>query len=77
MQNETQRNTVCDQYEVYFNIKIKNDREIQELLKQMIQTLRDYGQLNLFCWCAPKRCHAETIRKYLLEVIEHGNTNQS
>ena len=27
----------------------------------------EFGKVRLFCWCAPKRCHGETIKKWLIE----------
>ena len=30
----------------------------------MQTVLQEYGKLELFCWCFPKRCHAESIKKY-------------
>ena len=66
MQNESQRDTVCNQYEVYFQEKMQNTQSAFYKEIQRLQTeLQEYGRLELFCWCAPKRCHAESIKKYL------------
>ena len=35
--------------------------ELERLKKLHVE----YGKLRLFCWCAPKRCHAETIKQFL------------
>ena len=66
MKNETERDTVCNQYEVYFQEKMQNTQSAfyKEIMR--LQTvLEQYGRLELFCWCFPKRCHAESIKKYL------------
>lgn len=72
MPDERYRKQVCVSYEEYFNgqlreynrTHIKNDF-IVELLK-IKKAYFQYGKLRLFCWCAPKQCHAETIQNYFL-----------
>lgn len=68
------RDDVCDKYERWFkkqfgefgedgnkpfNIEIGRLERLYEL----------HGKLRLFCWCAPRRCHAETIKKYLESIL--------
>lgn len=65
MKSESERDEVCDKYEAFFNEELF-DTAMQAELSFLWQTYIQYGRLNLFCWCAPKRCHAETIRDYLL-----------
>lgn len=71
MHNESERDIVCEQYIAYFQRCVaKNNPEdpfIQEL-KRIQQLYKHYGKLRLFCWCAPKRCHAKTIRDYLIKT---------
>lgn len=70
MKTEADRDAVCNQYQVYFDNKIKaNDEAFMSELSRLLMTWEEYGQLNLFCWCAPKRCHAETIKNYLEKTI--------
>jgi aminoglycoside phosphotransferase (APT) family kinase protein len=67
--DKVKRDEVCDKYEVRFNEQLAqyNAAVIAEL--QRLTTLyRQYGKLNLFCFCAPKRCHGETIRAYILKL---------
>ncbi len=72
MVNEAQRDTVCEQYKEWFDYTVVQSKQLSsytELLR--LQTLyRQYGRLRLFCWCAPKRCHAETIKDWLEENKE-------
>lgn len=63
MENESKRNKVCDLYEDWF-IKNNSHAVLQELT-MLLHTYNNYKQLRLFCWCAPKRCHAETIKQWL------------
>ena len=62
MRKESERDKVCDEYEEYFYRRLKDC----VTMKKVIDCYKEYGKLRLFCWCAPKRCHAETIRDYIL-----------
>jgi hypothetical protein len=64
MRKESERDKVCDEYEEYFYRRLKDCATMQ----RVIDRYKEYGKLRLFCWCAPKRCHAETIRDYILEL---------
>ena len=72
MRVETDRNRVCDLYQQHFNELIssqKNYRFMKEL--DRIYELSKTKDIVLLCWCAPKRCHAETIKRYLEERLEN------
>ena len=64
MKGEETRDEVCDKYEHYFYESIGDDDFILEL-DNLIDIYKHYGKIRLFCWCVPKRCHAETIKKWL------------
>lgn len=66
MQHESQRDKVCDAYKEWFNKKLDTaDKPVVDALHELNDIGEKHGKLNLFCWCAPKRCHAETIKEYL------------
>ena len=69
MKVESQRDLVCQKYKLYFEKMLKADKDFQIELLRLLAIYETFGELNLFCWCAPKRCHAETIREYLEDVI--------
>ena len=70
MVSEAYRDEVCEKYKKYFEQQIKtNDAFINEL-RRLFLIYKKYGKLELFCWCAPKRCHAETIKEFLEKYIE-------
>ena len=74
MKDESQRSKVCWQYEFYFRDKIEDkDPKFMTELSNLLKIYEEYGKLRLFCWCYPKKCHAETIRGYLISVIEGIN----
>ena len=70
MSNESQRDNVCEQYKVWFFIQIKKKNE--EVLAELrrIYVIAKSKDVALGCWCAPKRCHAETIKAFLNQYIK-------
>lgn len=59
---ESERNEVCDRYDLYFyGENIYASWFVQNTLK----IYKEYGKIRLFCWCAPLRCHGDTIKEYL------------
>jgi len=72
MRNESERNNVVEKYEEWLREKIKTrDKEILHELRR----LRDIalnGDLKLGCWCAPRACHGDVIKK----VIERNIKNK-
>jgi len=69
MSLESQRNYVCDKYEEYFQNQVENNAKFKKELDRLILLYKKHGELNLFCWCYPKRCHAETIKAYILKAV--------
>jgi len=65
--DESKRNWACDYYSNWFYTEVLTGHKIgayNELME--LQYLYDkYKRLRLFCWCVPKRCHVETIKRWL------------
>ena len=70
MKNESERDKSCDDYEKYFYNQVVDNPNFRAELDRLINIYKKYGKLNLFCWCFPKRCHAETIQKFLGNEID-------
>ena len=73
MNGEANRDLVCDKYEQYFTKRshaIERSGFTAELaqLRKMAET----KDITLLCWCAPKRCHADTIKRYLDNYLLKG-----
>lgn len=67
MHNESERDLVCEQYKLWIYKKLlQKDKNVIAELERITKIYKKYGKLRLFCWCAPKRCHAETIREIIL-----------
>lgn len=73
MANESIRDDVCDRYEEYFNKQVNTNPAFRRYLEEISTALRKYEKVYLYCWCYPKRCHAETIKKWLLQNIQGEN----
>lgn len=46
------------------------NKDIQKEINKMLFHLKGNGVINLVCYCAPKSCHCDNIKEYLLERIE-------
>lgn len=65
MKDESQRNVVCDQYQAWFDDKIKSkDAAVKTELVRLWKLGVQQGHLELGCFCAPKRCHCNTIKNF-------------
>ena len=65
LEHESQRNHVIQQYELWLQERIKaRDAQVCHELNRLYQIARNQGVLELTCWCAPKRCHADVIRTF-------------
>lgn len=58
------RDGVCLRYRLYFRDMTK-DVKFMCYVDKIIEAYIKYGELRLFCWCYPLRCHASTIAYYV------------
>lgn len=66
MRDESQRDTVCDKYIPWFDTKVKaKDPAVMNELRKLWKIGSQSGVLKLGCYCAPRRCHADTIKRFL------------
>ena len=70
METEAERDEVCERYSKYFEIMMQNKSAAWEEINNLCNVYLKHKQLNLFCWCAPKKCHAETIRAEILSRLQ-------
>ena len=52
--NESRRDLICEQYEEYIATRLIKD-EITE------EDFHEFDGKNMMCFCAPKRCHGDTL----------------
>ena len=73
LERESDRDAVIAQYEVWLRERIvARDKRVCDELNRLYVIARDTGLLELVCWCVPKRCHADVIRKVLLEALKRN-----
>ena len=72
MKNESERDVICEKYAEWFKRAVESDSKVKDELDRLADIYRTHGKLNLFCWCVPKRCHAEIILQYLQINIYTG-----
>ena len=80
MSDESLRDKVCDDYQDYFDgilgIYLNTDNKLSDHDLEFVIELNDIIKLSktnniaLGCWCAPKRCHGETIKRYIDALVE-------
>jgi hypothetical protein len=66
MRTEAERDIVCDKYEAWFKSNID---KLKPELDMLLEKYKQDGVLYLACFCAPKRCHCDTIKKYLEDKL--------
>lgn len=63
---DASRDIVCDHYEDWFHERVElNDPLVMHELKRLHRVGKDKGVLKLGCYCAPRRCHGDTIKHFL------------
>ena len=68
--NESERDHVCDQYERWLRKKIaEKDPAVCAALNALYKKAKA-GPITLVCWCAPRRCHADSIKRVLEEKLK-------
>lgn len=65
MANESDREYVCDAYEVWLQDRIALGDPVVVNELSRLSKLATEGDLILGCFCSPKRCHAESIKRVL------------
>jgi hypothetical protein len=62
------RDEVIVKYDHWFTKQLQSSVQLQEKMIQLSNQLEKERSLTLVCWCAPRNCHAEIIKKTLLEL---------
>lgn len=59
------RDEVVELYRAYFKSSIEKSAIFEAEVNRLIKMYKRFGQLNLFCWCAPRSCHGEIIKNWI------------
>lgn len=74
MHNESQRDIVCDQYEKWFYEQVAlNNEDVRDELRRIFLIIRNNEKIAIGCWCAPLRCHTETVLDYMIPYLDSDN----
>lgn len=66
------RDAVCDRYEAWFAERVATrDPAVLGELRRLYR-LASQGELVLGCFCSPRRCHGETIKRFLESHLSGG-----
>jgi hypothetical protein len=69
--NKEERDQVCNAYAAWLEMVIKKcDMKVIDEIVRLYEIHRKYGKLNLWCWCAPERCHADSIKEAVEALLE-------
>lgn len=76
MRAESDRDTVCENYRrFYYERKAQGDAAMGEMFWDLMDHAMATGVLNIGCFCAPARCHLDTVREDLIyELTKLGFT---
>ena len=66
--SEKERNRVCDYYDSWFH---EAEQIISGYQDAVLRTFIDAKYIG--CWCAPKRCHVDTIIEFIKAVKGVGD----
>jgi len=53
-------------YDRWLRVQLKDDGSAQTIeIRRLVAVYRQYGKLNLYCYCAPKPCHGGPIKSII------------
>tara|TARA_R110000796_G_scaffold252137_1_gene385296 strand:- start:4133 stop:4486 length:354 start_codon:yes stop_codon:yes gene_type:complete len=62
------REEAIEKYDNYLEMQLKlKQRNVIKGIDEMVEMLKE-GDINLVCYCAPKKCHAEVIKNKVLAM---------
>lgn len=74
MKSGVSRADVCKLYRQWLKLQIIRKQNIAAYEIERLRAIAlHYNKLNLYCWCWPEECHAESIRDALLYREEFGD----
>ena len=73
MRKESERNQVCDQYLDWLRTQYKENPAVRAKL-HWLAGLAKRQPVELVCYCAPLRCHADSIKAAVLAIAKQSTT---
>lgn len=70
MQKPEERAMVISGFEQYLLEEVDNEGSAAKAaFERIVEACRLYEHVELACWCAPRKCHADVIRSLVLEQL--------
>jgi len=67
------RKEAIEAYDQYMRDKIASgDKEFIGAIDEIINIYKEYGRVNLCCFCKPLACHGDYIKKYIDKILTDG-----
>lgn len=66
---ESNRTTIIKLYESQFQDILDIKPEALQYVNEIIEAAKR-GPINLACWCSPRPCHGEVIKRYVLSKLK-------
>ena len=70
--NQNNRNDVCNKFEIYFENEYKTNLIIQKEIDKIINQLK-ISDVYLLCCCKPKRCLGDFLKIFIEKKIHSIN----
>lgn len=67
------RDGACDKFDEYMEKQLASDKPntLKTNLYRLVEHVKKSQEpVMLMCFCAPKRCHVESIKRFIIEQIE-------
>jgi len=56
-------------YRVWLWNEYKKGGEVKKEIDRLVEIVRNGGEIRLGCWCKPKACHGDIVRKCILYLL--------
>ena len=70
MTAESQRAAVCEKYQLWFDAQVAAGNPSVMAQLSVLYRLARQGSLVLGCYCAPRQCHGDTIKRFLTDLLD-------
>lgn len=70
VKHERERDIACDMYDQWLNKMFLHDNYVNSIIQTLVYNCQQGMDIDLVCFCHPKRCHAESIKKLVEEIVD-------
>ena len=72
LKSGAQRAAVIAEYEIWLDTQLSHDTPARRAFDQLVEAAQR-GDRVLLCWCAPRECHGDVIRRRIEDVLSFEN----